>query len=132
MTIEPFDKIAHTDSYISLSAQYGIPGIAPSSIPAIGYVAWDNGVAVAYSFLRQVEGGYGQIDGLIVNPEYRGEIRDSALDLVIQECFKRAKAIGITQLFCMCKINAPIERAKKHGFVMAPHSVLAIDLAKEV
>jgi hypothetical protein len=97
-------------------------------MPSIGYIAFEDEMPIAAAFLRKVEGGYGQIDGLVSNPECPCHLRHIAMDIVIKRCISDAKALKITQLMAFCKDESPIMRSKRLGFVELPHKLMALDL----
>jgi N-acetylglutamate synthase-like GNAT family acetyltransferase len=101
-----------------------------SEVPKIGYVAMHNDDMIAVAFLRMVEGGFAQLDGLASNPDYSGTIRHEAQDLVIDKCLKHAKSLGINHIYAFTSNIAPLTRSFRHGFVELPHLVVAIDLNK--
>lgn len=131
LTAVPFDS-THIGHFNELMVAHGFKKADYSTIPAIGWVVRHDSVPVAYAFLRRVEGGYGQLDGLIVNPDFHGEIRSQALDMAIEYAISSAKDAGIINILAFCRDKAPIERALKHGFGKLPHTLLALNLTKEV
>jgi hypothetical protein len=101
-------------------------------MPAIGYIAFEDTVPVAACFLRKVEGGYGQLDGLTSNPHCSKENRHKALDLVVQRCIKAAEDCGIKHIISFTLDSSTTSRAEANGFVKQPHTVIALSIKAKV
>jgi hypothetical protein len=127
-----FDFNTHFEHYNAMRVKHNMVPASVSSIPALGFVVECNFVPVAYAFVRLVEGGYGQLDGFIVNPDFHGEQRDKALNMVTDACESKAKAIGITHLYAFCETKPPIERALRHGYAKLSHTIMVLDLTKGI
>lgn len=132
MELIKFDKSVHMSALKLALKRHEHPEPTLESIPAVGYTVTQNGNYVAFCFLRKVEGGFGQIDGLTSNPEITGVERNAALNLVVEACLDEAKAIGITHLVAFCEKMAPISRGMKYGFKVLPHALVALDLNREI
>lgn len=101
---------------------------APQEVPAIGYVAYCRGEPIACAFIRAVEGGYAQLDGLASNPSAPGEMRHSAIDLVVEKVMKEAKALGYKGMLAYSVDAATLMRSIRHGFKVMPHVLIVADL----
>lgn len=96
--------------------------------PELGFVAHYEGIPVAVAFIRRVEGGYGQLDGLCSNPDFPGDMRSEAIDSVVLKIIHHAQHIGIKGLIAHSKDTNTLLRAKKHGFVQSDQTIIALNL----
>lgn len=102
-----------------------------AEIPALGYVVYVNARATAMGFIRRVEGGFGQLDGLVSNPTSSSEDRHLAIDLLVSQLLDSAKELGITQIMAFSKDAGTLMRSERHGFKkQLEYSVIAVDLTK--
>lgn len=97
--------------------------------PEVGYIVSDTQGPIAAGFLRKVEGGYAQIDGLTSNPERAGADRHQAIDMVAESLITTAKSLGIAGLMVLTKDESTIMRSERHGFRKLPYTLLAVDLS---
>lgn len=98
-------------------------------MPETGLIAYYDNIPAAAVFLRKVEGGYGQIDGLTSNPDLESSVRSDALDMVINHILIIAKNDGIKQLISFTSDKNTLLRSLRHGFAKFPtHTVVMIDL----
>lgn len=88
-----------------------------SEFPAIGYITYLEDVPVAVAFLRKVEGGFAQLDGLCTNPAVESTIRDKALDIVVTTILLAARDHGFKNVIAFTKDKNTRLRSQKHGFV---------------
>lgn len=130
MTVVEFDKQSHYGSLVEcLSARNAyIPGL--KEMPKVGYVTYNGEQPVAFAFLRKVEGGFGQIDGLTSNPECSAEDRHQGIDLAVSALLDKAKKLNIFQLMFTSEDAGTIMRSEKYGFKKSPLTVLVGDLTK--
>jgi hypothetical protein len=116
MMIERFSLAKHS---ASLSTWYESREIAPPpscELPEIGFVAINGIDPVAIAFLRRVEGGYGQLDGLVTNPSATSVERHYGLQLVCDEVIAAAKQLKLKGLIAITSDKNIISRAPSHGF----------------
>jgi len=97
-------------------------------MPTVGFVAHLEGKPVAMGFIRRVEGSYGQLDGLVSNPSFPGDLRSQAIDIVVENIINKAKLMNLKCLTATSLDKNTLERSIKHGFVKLPHTVIAVDL----
>lgn len=97
---------------------------APEQIPALAWIILDGETPVATAFIRRVEGGFGQLDGLCTNPSLPGATRHEAIDLIVAHAIKEAYVHGITSLYALSVDEGTLMRSEKHGFVRAPHVLI--------
>lgn len=130
MKIVRFNLAKHYDVLRDMLVKNNQPVLPPHTFPRIGFLAYEGSVCIASAFLRKVEGGYAQLDGLCTNPEQPGHLRHIAIDKVVQCVLKRAAVLGLAHVMAFSVDAGTIERSKKHGFVQLPHSLIAVDLNK--
>lgn len=103
---------------------------ARNEMPALGVVVYADKMPIAAASLRRVEGNFGQVDGLVSNPEASPEQRHEALDLAISEVIKLAKGLKLNGLIAWTRDESTLLRSTRLGFVPQPHTVLAFDLSE--
>lgn len=98
-------------------------------IPEYGYVTFVNDIPTAMAFLRRVEGGYAQLDGLTSNPMQSSEARHQAIDLVVNRIKYQCKELEIKHLIAFSSDNSTLLRSKSHGFTsMGDHKVIVLSI----
>ena len=102
----------------------------PSEMPEIRYVASERGEPIAMGFLRRVEGGYAQLDGLITNPEAPGDMRSYAIDTVVAQLLETARQLEIKAVMATSIDKNTLERSKKFGFIKQDMTVIIVDTTK--
>jgi hypothetical protein len=127
MQILPFEA-KHLASIGDALLEHGHPAPPADTYPAIGFVALHGELFVAATFVRQVEGGYGQLDGIVTNPRALGALRHEAQDLLFQACIEAAKAKGIKGLMGYTVAKSTGERSIRHGFEKLPHTLYVLNL----
>lgn len=132
MTVEQFSFREHWyDLLTCLQLRNAYIPIVDTT-PAIGYVAYKEDTPVAYGFLRQVEGGYGMVDGLVTNPrELDRKVRHEGLDLVFSHCQKEAIKLNIHSLIGFSVNTSTIERSEANGYAKLPHVVMGLNLNRK-
>lgn len=131
MTVEPFSPDKHMHILCAWLTDRGTYVPSREEMPAYGFVAYDDSVPIAMGFLRCMEGGYAQIDGLATDPRASGEQRHLAQDAVVVQLINKAKHFGIKSLTAYSVHKGALKRALTHGFVHLPHTVIALDLTLE-
>ena len=96
--------------------------------PKYGFMAFDDDKAIASCFLRRVEGGYGQIDGLVVDKTIAKCLKRQAIDTVIKKCRDKAKSLRMKGVLAFCQSDRTIVTALSHGFVQLPHTMLGLNV----
>lgn len=128
----PFALSEHMGLLVWWLVQHKAHIAKAEEMPAIGFVAYYDGQPGAMAFLRRVEGGYGQLDGLVSNPESLGSHRSACIDAVVKEVINEAKAKGIKALMAYSIDKNTLVRSLSHGFVQQPHTLIALDLSEKV
>lgn len=103
-----------------------VPG--ENEMPSTGYLIWERGEPLAAAFLRLCEGNYAQIDSLVTNPDVPGDLRNTAIDVLVERLCNVAKSQGIVRLIAFTTDKNTSMRALRHGFVHLPHTVMVADL----
>lgn len=93
-----------------------ISTVTMKTLPKCGFMALYNGHPIAAGFLRRVEGGYAQLDGLTSNPYFGSKIRHEGIDLVVDTLLKEAKDLGLKGIIAFTKEPSIVSRAKEKGF----------------
>jgi hypothetical protein len=105
-----------------------ISTVSMKTLPKNGYIVLMNGHPIAAGFLRRLEGGYAQIDGLTSNPHFGSQIRHKAIDLVVEHLISDAKTLKLKGILALTKEQSIVNRAKDKGFQVVEQTVLAISL----
>lgn len=128
MRVIRFNKDKHfADLLACLTARKAyIPTLR--EMPKVGYVTYEGDTIIAAAFLRKVEGGYGQIDGLTSNPYATAEQRHAGIDLAVSAIIAQSKKLNINNVLFISVDESTIMRSQKYGFKKLPLSVLAADL----
>ena len=84
------------------------------------------------AFLRMVEGGFAQIDGLVTNPDESKENRHLGNDIVTDRLIKKAEEFGLKGICSFSVDDNTVNRAKKHGFQVLNHKVFFLDLRTKI
>ncbi len=128
MHIVKFDHsyIPEINSWL-VAREHKVPPL--DDFPKIGYVVSYRGEYVACAFIREVEGNYGQLDGLATNPDFPGDMRSEAIDLVVQKIFTKAKEMKLKALLSFSKDKNTLIRSKKFGFKEVPETVIVAELS---
>lgn len=130
MKVVKYNKNKHFEPLVRclVNRSAYIPTMA--EMPKLGYVTIEGNTVIAAVFLRRVEGGYGQIDGLTSNPHCSPEERHCAIDLAVTRLLEEAKKLNIVNLLCTSTDSGTIVRSEKYGFKKLPLAVLVADLNK--
>ena len=109
----------------------GLPCPRIDDMPAIGVVAYVDGKEVAMAFLRRVEGGFAQLDGLVTDETAPGAHRHEAIEAAVQAIVSKAKELGIKSLMATSQHKNTVMRAcSLHGFTIEPTVVLSLNLSR--
>ena len=95
------------------------------NIPKIGFIVTYTDDFVAVAFLRMVEGGFAQLDGLATNSHMPAHLRDQAIDLVVEKVLNVADGLKITSVIANTKDYNTLLRSFRHGFVQLPQTLIA-------
>ncbi len=108
----------------------GINTVSMKTLPKIGYICLMNKQPIAAGFLRRVEGGYAQMDGLTSNPFYGSKIRHEGIKLVVDLLIKDAKSLKLNGILAFTDDAGVLIRAQNLGFVKVNQSLIALNVTK--
>lgn len=126
MIIKAFDVSQHMGIMCEWLKEHKCPLPSLLEMPAIGFVAVEEDTAVAMGFLRRVEGGFAQLDGLVSNPSSPGEYRHWGIDAVVEKIIITAKQQELKALISFSSDKSTLARSIKHGFVEASDTKLIV------
>lgn len=121
LDIRPFsakDDLAELHQWLALRGCY-LP--KASELPQRGWIASLDGQDIAVNFLRLVEGGFAQSDGLCTNPWQEKALRHHGIEAVVEATLNCAKELGITQILAVTSDAGTLMRSSRHGYVHHPH-----------
>ena len=125
--VAPYKHDTHYDLMVDGLQQRGAYVTPGDEVPKIGYVGFNGQKFLAMAFLRRVEGGFGQLDGLVSNPEAPGSERHEGIDIVVENVLRTAKELGIKNITATSVDSSTLMRSNKHGFVKLPHTLIAVN-----
>jgi hypothetical protein len=102
--------------------------ITKADFPEHGYMAYQDDIPIAASFLRKCEGNYAIIDSLITDPGAPSDKRHDAIDLITGNLISLAKDLGFKSLLCFSIDDSTIARARRHGFTETNHVTMGRNL----
>lgn len=129
--VRPFSLELHMSEIYSWLIERGAYTPTQAEMPKHGFVAYTDGIPVAAAFLRRVEGGFGQLDGLVTDPLAPGEVRHEAIDALVNEILILSKELGIKAVTAFSVDENTLVRSLKHGFVKTTHSLIVANICKE-
>lgn len=128
MNVVPFNRqhFAHIYKWLEARDAHFTP---VDRVPGIGFMCYYNHKPAAAGFIRLVEGGYGQLEGLVSNPEFLPGTRSKAIDTLVERIIAEAKALQLISLIAFTGDKNTLERSSRHGFVQLPQTLIAVDLS---
>lgn len=115
--IRAYDDSIYDDIIFMLNTQsFDVSHVPKESMPAIGFVTYADGAPSAAGFLRRVEGGFAQLDGLVTNANLSGDIRSSSIDLVVENLLSEAKRLNLKGIIAFSRDTNTLIRAAAFGF----------------
>lgn len=106
----------------------GVANVNMKTLPKIGYIALLNKQPIAAGFLRRVEGGFGQIDGLTSNPYFGSQIRHDGINKVVDSLIADAKDLKLNGIIAFTSDSGVKVRAEAIGFHIVEQSIIALRL----
>lgn len=116
-SIQAFNIKDHFDIMLEWLVERDVYLPSIDEMPAIGFVVYHDHIMTAMGFIRMVEGGYGQLDGLVTNPKQSPEIRSVSIDLLVSRLIYEAKEMELKSLIAFSKDKNTLLRSTTHGFV---------------
>ena len=126
--VQPYSHDAHFDLISKWLVAHDVYVPKKAEYPEHGVVCYKDETPVAAAFLRRVEGSYAQIDGLVSNPMSGSSTRNECIDIVVLRIMKKARELGIIQLFAISTDSNTLLRSNRHGFTLLPHQVIVTTL----
>lgn len=123
MTVYPYNPLHHEHIVAAWMIKRGLEPIR--DLPRIGFIAVDSDYLAA-AFLREIEGDYAFLDGLVSNPDMPGIDRNNALDLVVKATLEKAKERGFLGVMAYSKDDSTLKRSEKHGFSRLPFTMIGL------
>ena len=108
-----------------------IHGQAPRErldLPLKGFYVEIDNIPVAAGYLRKCEGNYGMIDSVVTNPTSKPEVRDQALNYLIEMLLTQAYKMSMKVVTAFTFDDHTVERAKRYGFEVLPHKTIVKSL----
>lgn len=105
--------------------------ITMKTLPKIGYIALLNKHPIAAGFLRRVEGGYAQLDGLTSNAHFGSLIRHEGIKKVVDALLSDAKDLRLNGIMAFTEDQGVLDRAKTIGFQVVNQTLIALPLTKK-
>ena len=115
-------EMLKTQQYLDMSH------ISMKTLPKIGYICLLGKNPIAAGFLRRVEGGYAQLDGLTSNATFGGLIRHQGLNKVVLALISDAKDLKLNGILGITKDSGVLSRAKDLGFTVVEESLITLRL----
>jgi hypothetical protein len=106
----------------------GISTVNMKTLPKIGYMVLLRNYPVAAGFLRRVEGGYAQMDGLTSNPMFGSLIRHEAINLVVNSLISDAKDLKLQGILAFTGDKSVIKRSEDIGFRVIEQTLIVLSL----
>ena len=98
-----------------------------------GFVIEKNKRLLAAFYLYLTNSKMGYFDFLISDPNYKGKDRFDIIQILLDECVRRAHALGCSFIWCTSTERGVLERCKKSGFhVVEPKENIIIKVLSNV
>lgn len=129
MIIEAWNPTKHMFMLSKILRSHKVNPPKLTQMPQYGFVAIDDSAQIiASAFIRRVEGGFCQLDGLATDPEKDPVSRNTAINCVLMAVYLKAKELGYKEIMAFSMDNSTLLRSERHGFVKLPHALIALDL----
>lgn len=122
----PYYIDKHKIQLIEVLKLRGLDPRLADDTPRCGFIALQEGKPVAFCFLREVEGGYGMIDGYMSNPQMDGPTRHRGLDLVLHLVLKTTKRHNLKAVLGFTVYPEILSRAIRSGFTVLKHTLVSL------
>lgn len=125
--IQLFNYDSHFETLSTWLKQHGQPIPSREDMPALGYVTLKNGQLTGAAFLRMVEGGFAQVDGLTVDPTQDSKTRSDTINILVTQILDAAKTLKIKAIYCYSAYDTIIDRAADtFKFIKLPHKIMVL------
>ncbi|MAN60861.1 MAG: hypothetical protein CMI60_02835 [Parvibaculum sp.] len=95
-----------------------------------GVVVEKNNIPIAVNYIYLTNSNMAYLANAISNPNYKGKDRMQIIQVLLDECVRRAKSLGCTFIWCTSNERGVIERCKKSGFVVVDQQSIIIKSTK--
>lgn len=106
--------------------------LTADALPMVGFIAYHvtdrASTPVCAGFLREVEGGYGQLDTLVTNANLPGAIRHLGVSKVVDALIAQARKWELHGLICLTNDAGILKRAESLGFHVLNQTPIALKL----
>ena len=83
-----------------------------------GVVVEKDGKPVAVNYIYLTNSSIGYLANAISDPKYKSRDRLKIIQVLLDECVRRAAALGCSFIWCTSNERGVIERCKRSGFVV--------------
>lgn len=129
MLVAKYEARKHLDTLKEWGGIRDVDKGSLEDLPAIGFISLsDDSIPLACAFLREIEGKYALLDGLITNPFASSLERHCGITGVINAILLEGHHRGIKKILAYSADKGTLERSKNHGFTHLPHTMIALDL----
>jgi len=121
----------HLEKLIEMHAKQKSPTtsfITLDTLPKIGFIVCNEKEYVAAGFLRRLEGGFGQLDTFVTNPESSPKDRNDALNLLAERLINEAKALELRGIYAISSDVSVVCRAVATGFRLLDKVIVGLNL----
>lgn len=108
------------------------PFIIEDTLPKIGFIVSSETQYIAAGFLRRLEGGFGQLDTFVTNPNASSEDRNEALNLLTERLINEAKLLELRGIYAISSDVSVLKRAVATGFQLLPQCIVGLNLESRV
>jgi N-acetylglutamate synthase-like GNAT family acetyltransferase len=131
MDIVRYEPSIHAPELEELFHQHAMSPQSFDELPRAGWIAYLGHDVLGAIFLREVEGGFGLVDGLITNPQFLGAVRHEAINRLVQRLIVEAKELRYKAVFAWIEDTGTIERSLTYGFEKLPKTMVSLDLSSK-
>lgn len=116
VNIVPYEADKHFELLKSWILKRDLPLTQLECLPAVGFVGYYENTPVGVGFLRNCEGVYGVLDGLLTDCEISGNVRSQVLDLITENILDFGSKMGMRAVIAWSTDKNTLLRATRHGF----------------
>jgi hypothetical protein len=103
-----------------------ISNVNMKTLPRIGYIAMLGKSPVAAGFLRRVEGGYAQLDGLCSNAYLGSLVRNEGITMVVAALIQESKDLKLHGIIAFTRDDSVLKRAAALGFQIQTDTLIIL------
>lgn len=121
-----FKHLSLLHDMLSSQKYLNISDISMKTLPKIGYIAMLGNTPVAAGFLRRVEGGYAQMDGLCSNAYLGSIVRHEGVSKVVLSLIEDSNRLGLHGIIAFTKDQGVLKRAESLGFKTLSETLIVL------